>query len=630
MKARAWPSLAALAAAAMVVIHGWSGDSPALWMDTLNDEYEVLKCVIEHACTLVGQAASIKGVFVGGGWLAVRALFFRLGLDLDGVHLLLQGLDALGVAVVALAGIRLGGRALGAAAAFVLVYELGEAAANRQAVYNTAPLAFLGAVFLLSCIAAVERPGFLPTVVTALLAAVMADFHVACASAGVTVVWVALLAPGRRVLRAAAAATVFAAAAFAITPLAWVENVRFLLHGVAGAGAAAPHALVSPGAVALAVFRDPIARYSALGVGAWLVWALQRRGSLRRALDVPVAMVAPLLAAFVVALRHGVDDSGGKYLAHAKPAAALALGVLVVALVSWVAAHALSLRWRAHSLRTLGVAAPRAARFAPWAAAIALLVTTRSGLRRETGRLPLFTMRDMSAIAHVLRDERGWSRARLLHHLKAIGQSTVVMALLDEARGPWPDPSRPEPPGGKGDDDVTDAIALKLDVEELPVPLPPSWTVARRASSGVAVLVFTPSWIDWRRSELCGAMHGERRCFHDGEPTGPGVDPGRMVLRVPLRTPPAAPTAPSHLFMPRVDELCGGLVVAVPGPASHLDPDGRHAVLTGGDAGSLEIAWDLFTPACPDYLSYLQPHFFVEAAAGDAAALEAVLRRRER
>jgi hypothetical protein len=618
----AWPSLVALFLASLVVIHGWSGDSPALWLDTLNDQREVRRCVLDGSCSLVGQGASIPGLFVAGGWLHARALLFRLGLGLDGVHLLIQGLDALGVALVALAGYRLGGRLLGALAAFVLVGALGELAATRPALYNTSPLAFLGAVLLLACVAAVERPGLVPSVVTALLAAVMADIHACCAAAGVTVVWVALLPAasrplGRRVLQAAVAAAVFAAAAFALAPLMWVENVRFAWHG--GSGGA--HAPVSFAAVASVFYADEIARYAAFGVGAWLLAIAARRASLRRALDVPAALAVPLLVAFFLALRHGLDDSGGKYLAHIKPAAALGVAAPLAALAT---ALVTALVARIPALRR---SEPWAARLTPWLSALAILVTTRHGIGRDPRRFVLFSMRDVDAFARVLRDERGWSRARVLRRVKAAEQSVVLLGLLDESAVAWRD-------GRDDDDDFTEATLLHLDVAELPDPLPQNWTVARRSAARAAVIVFTRSWLDWQHFELCAEGAGERRCVHDadvqrGSTAQSSPDGGQMVLRVPLRPASAsAPEAPSYLFMPRVLELCGGRVAALSGAGSRIEADGRHAVLTGGP-GELSLIWELKSPECPAYFAGLQTPFFVEADQATAAALEAVMRRRE-
>ncbi len=611
-----WALLAAIFLASFAVIHGWSGTWPALWLDTLNDQREVKRCVLEGSCSLLGQAASIDGLFVAGGWLHLRSLLFALGLGLDGVHLLLQVLDALGVALVALAGVRLGGRGLGAAAAFVLVWELGQSGATREAIYNTSPLAFLGAVLLLACLAAVERPGLWPSVLTGLLGAVMTDIHTACAPVGLTVVGVALLAPGRRVVRAAAAGAAFAALAFAMAPLQWIENVRFLVTRGGGAppggGGTAPLA-----AIARALDGDMIARWALLAVGAWLCCAVARRTALRRRLDVPMAIAAPMLAAFVLGVGHGVGDSGGKYLVHIKAAAALG-GMVPL----WAAA-----RWLAEPV--LGRFEPVVLRLVPWVAALGILTAPEK--RRDALGFPFFTMGDVEAFARDLGGRRGWSRARVQRRVQAVDQQTVLTALLEEEGASFREP------GPNDDDDLTTALLLEVDAAELPDPLPAGWTVARRAQGHAAVLILARSRLDWRLFSLCAGEGDAQRCVRERD-LGPDSAPpplpdrGPMVLRVPLARGSDAP--PGRLFMPRLREVCGGRIVSVPGPASRLAADGRHANLvadpTAADPGEVVLAWDVGSPACPANFARPRPPFFLEADAATAPALEAMMARRER
>ena len=148
------------------------------------------------------------------------------------------------------------------------------------------------------------------------------------------------------------------------------------------------------------------------------------------------------------------------------------------------------------------------------------------------------------------------------------------------------------------------------------------------------MIVFSPSLLDWPRLELCvPAGHG-RRCVHEsnlrlGVPDA-DLGPGPMVLRVPLRASPAPDAGPTrHFHAPGPGNLRRPNPL-VPGPGSRVAPDGRHATLASGDSGALEIAWELFSPGCPAYLSHVELPFFLETANVDAAELETVLRRRER
>src|SRR5262249_15232868 len=143
------------------------------------------------------------------GWLLLRTLMSSLGLSLATVHILLQILASIAVVIAAIVAARAGGMVavliavpLASTAhisvAGLQLVPLFSDGTQHLAVFNVRLLAFLGSVLLLTGVAIAERPGPVPVVVAALVAAVISNVHAGCVTAGVSVVWLALLAPRRR------------------------------------------------------------------------------------------------------------------------------------------------------------------------------------------------------------------------------------------------------------------------------------------------------------------------------------------------------------------------------------------------------------------------------------------------
>jgi hypothetical protein len=634
-------ALLALFVTSLVVVHRWSGQSPRLWQDTLSDQREVRRCLEDGECTLVGQAASISGLWVAGGWLHVRTALARLGVGLEGVHALMQALDALGVSLVALAGFRLAGYLLGSVAAFAMIAVLGSTGATRQAVYNTSPLAFLGALLLVASIEAVSRPSVRSSVMTAMLAAVMACTHTVCAPLGASVVWVAALRPERRALRMVVAAISFALVAFILVPVGWIENANYVLHRGAG-GTAAPTVPLSD---VLAIVRHQlIASWALITVVAALVARAVGTAKRRSLLDVPLALAAPVLAVFVLGVARGVGDAGGKYLVPIKAAAALGTSAALVALAGFLATALARLargavhrfaagrarELRAHADRAAGLAT-LARRAAPFAACAAIFMWSPALASPPVWNPSLFTMRDLEAIVSLLHRERSWSRTDVARRVVACEQSPIQLALLDEVGGGWQEERSPTQAVGPDDERVFLAM---LDAAELPDPMPSNWHVARRTGTRAAVVIFTRSALDWSQARMCETEQGP--CFSRDVVVDESSVPwtgtrGRVSVHVPVRS--GAGAVSSEIFMPRLETMCGGNIRGVAGSGSRIFADGRRAVLAplgaGDSAGDVVLEWEVPSADCPGYTEAPTLPFFVDGDAVTVSALEAILRRHE-
>jgi hypothetical protein len=615
-------ALGTLFAAALVANHRLAGPSPIVWIDTFRDETEVRQCLVEDSCTLVGLQTSIAGQFHAVAWLELRTLLAWLGVGLDGAHLVVQVLNALAVVLVFQLATRLGGPLAGAAAAWIFMDRI-EALVQVAALFNSGLLVFLGAVFVLACTAVVERPGVVSVALAALVGAVMANVHLACALTGASVVWVGLTAPRRRVLLAGFGAALFALATFAMAPPGWLHNLVSL-----GAERAAR---VGPPAVTI-VANDAMVSWALFALCAWVaslasrapVWAEYRRRS-----QGAIAVMVPFLAAFFVAPRFGLLPES-RYLLHLKAAcavaAALPLAVVAGATLRAVSARLLvSVEW-----------------ISPFALALAIALQGPLGIAgslsvAEDQRPP--TIADLEAVARILHEEHGWDATRMAENLK----TPYGVALLTGLRQTT---AAGDGASGVAANVGSSALFMVLAADELPDPLPSNWTVVRRSARSAAVLVLLQSRIDWSEFEVCQRegdsppQCGESGWRFDGAasivvPNMPASDRpwrGTLELSLPLRS--AGAGGAGAVFMPRMRTVCAGRITSLPVAGAAVDSDGRHATIPASElapAGPsvIKLEWDIGAPECSGLAYDGGPPFFIEGDAATVRLVEAILRKRE-
>lgn len=601
----------ALFVAALLANLRLGGTSPIVWIDTFNDEHEVRRCLADDSCTLTGVSTSVPGQAHAVAWLELRTLLAWLGVGIDGAHLTMLVSNALAVVLVFYLGVRLGNVCAGTFAAWLLMDRL-DAFARMTALYNTSPLLFLGTVLLLACTAVIVRPNLVSVTLAALVAALMANVHLACAMTGASVVWVALLAPRRRFALAAFGALVFVLGTFAMAPPTWLHNISSLLQDRGARG----HL------VAVNVAYNPMMNWALLAVGAWIAsFALRTdaAAAYRRQVQGALAVLVPSLAVFLIAPRYGFNAEA-KYIFHLKAACALAAALPLAA----VAQRLLPLRMQ---------------QALPFVLAVVLAVSGDYGARaRVTAadeRTP--TVADVAAVAHLLQSEQQWTGEEILRNLKTPEGITFLSGLR------YALPPTLHPVGAPGHRE-RGAIFLTLDPAVLPEPMPPSWRIVRRTRQSVVVLVLMRSRIDWRELLVCiqPADGSPQRCdrrswqpehelFVAHLPPGGAGWQGKLRLSLALH--PTAAGFVDEIFMPRMPFVCGGRVVST--PAGTISADQRHASITTpaidqATPAIVTLEWQIGAPECHDLAYDGMVPFFVEGDAGTVSTVAAVLRRQER
>jgi hypothetical protein len=607
-------TLAALFIGALMVYHRQAGSSPIVWFDTFNDEDEVQQCIIDNSCTTLGVATSVPGQVHAVGWLEWRTLLAWAGIGIGGAHLVLQIANAVAVVLIFWLAERLGGPLAGATAVWIAIVSLA-GGVRFTALYNTVPLPFLGAVFVLACTAAVERPGVISLGFAALVGAVMANVHLACVLSGASVLWVALLAPRRRLFLTVFAAVLFAAATFAVAPPSWLHNLSSVLHRQTGGGFMAGR-----------MQGVNLLNWATFAVGAWLAsWfsGAPAVAEYRRRCQGSLAVLVPFLAAFIVAPHFGLDPNA-KYLAHLKAACGIA-AALPLALV----ANAV---FRPSSDATFDLVLKGAA---PIALASMLIVHGLLGDTADEEDVP--TMADVAAVTSSLHEHHGWNLIDMLERLKAPEGNVVLTALRHVSRGS--DAAR-----ALADDSETSALLMILRADELPRPLPSNWDILRRSRRSAVVLIHMQSRIDWSTFAVCVRPGNDptQECTETGfrlavgsSSALPGMprsdlrSRGTLTLRLHLRS--AVSNFTDEIFLPRMRNLCGGRIASSSEGALHVAADRRHATLSQGHPSppTIDVEWDILSPECDGTAYDGLPPFFVEADAADARLLEEILRKRE-
>lgn len=322
--ARDAPWMVALFVGTLLTIGRTMGTSPTIWEDTLIENLSLSDCLQHDNCTAVGVGATV-GIFHSAGYLHWRALLYAVGIYADGTFRALLVMNALGVVLATLAARRLGGRFAAAMAALLMATSVG-IPTQLNVITDLAPVPFLGAVFLLLALTAVERPSLGVTTLLGCVGGVAVNFYATGALLGPSAVWVALLLPlpaKQRWLHAAVAAGAFAVSTFAISPMTWVTDFQILTRADrVGNGQSIERHLL---------FNLPMAKLSALAVATWVV-SLLPRSPLRRPLAVPAAILLPLVVPFGLGSWTGRIDPQGKYFAHVIGAVAVAISVGFVTL----------------------------------------------------------------------------------------------------------------------------------------------------------------------------------------------------------------------------------------------------------------------------------------------------------
>lgn len=600
-----------------------AGTSPIVWVDTFNDENEVQRCLVHDSCTMTGVSTSVPGQVHSVAWLELRTLLAWFGVGLDGAHLAVQLLTALAAVLVFHLATQLGGELAGVAAVWIFMDRI-EALLRVAALYNSSLLLFLGAVFALACTAAVVRPGLSAVALVALLAAVMANVHLACILAGASVLWVALLAPRRRLALAAFGAALFGLATVALAPPTWLHNLSSLLLHPAGhpAPPAAPPS-------------NPTLLWSLFAVCAWLASIVVRAPAwiaYRRRAQGAMAVMVPFLAAFLVAPRLGLYAEP-KYLLHLKAAGAIA-AALPLALVAETALRAVSRRL----LSTAEAAVPfglSALMLLPGPTGIGA-----QGLSRDDEQTP--TIDDVRTVARMLRDEHGWDVARVLERLKTPYGVTALIGLRQALEAAAPDPQ--DGASDRAPTDGRNAIMMRIAAPALPAPLPPNWRVIRQSERAATVMVLSESPLEWSAFELCvrPADDSEWKCSETGwrfDAAGrifvPDMPPpglgwrGTIRMTVPLRS--ASQPDGAAIFMPRLASICGGHIPAQAGGGVRVDAGGRRATVEAhadrSTAARITLEWEIGAPECAVSAYDSVVPFVVEGDIGSVRLVESILHK---
>jgi hypothetical protein len=592
-----------------------AGSSPIAWSDTFFDQQEVRECLGNDSCTLMGIGTSIPGLVHGVGWLEFRTVLAWAGLDLDGAHQAMQLLDALAIVLVFYLAMQLGGPLSAVLAVWILTMDIGTLGVRLTALNNSRALLFLGTVLVLACTAAVERPGMVSVTLAALVAAVMANIHSACVLTGASVMWVAALAPRRRALIAAWAAVAFAAAAFVIAPRSWLYDLDALTQQ-----------RVADHVATVGLDCERLIGWTLFALGAFAVSLVSRAAAAveyRRRSQGALAVLLPFLAAFLIAPRFGID-ANAKYLAHVKSAcaiaAALPLGLVATAVLRILSARGLTV----------------VECVLPFALAVALAVPTSLTPTSADELTP--SMADLASTVQFLRAKHGWDLPRIVRSLKAPEGMLALEAIhqLGDAS---------DPTGPAADDGAATAVLVRLEDPEIPQPLPSTWTVVRRNGRAAWMLIIVRSRIDWSAFEVCvrGDDGTEPSCEATGlrpvraahfsvanMPSAEARSRGTLALRLRLRQ--TRPGAAEEIFLPRLQNLCGGRIAGVSEESVRVDAERRSALLSGPDAdrpAAIDLEWEILSPECDGTAYDGVPPFFLEGDAEDIRPLEAILRARE-
>lgn len=592
---------AAVFAAALTGYIHRNDTSPVVHPDAAFELALAQECLDLDACTTLGGPASFGGIYHMVGWLNFMVLAQWLGLGRDGIHVLVQLLNASAIVVTMLVADRLGGLP----AATLAPYFAFRSGAAPGALYDSALMPFFGTVLLVQCVAAaVARPPVGLIVLAALAAAVVAEIHLAGGLAFVSVAWVVLLYPPGRARRLVIAASTAAVALLVISPRGIVWDLGQLFSRV-GAAPGTPTSSGDPFAL-----RLETAQQALLFLAPWIVHLLMGRwlGRPARGLHGALAVSVPLFAAYGAGVALGVlPRTSYHYLEHGWTARAVVLAVPIAAitgaawdaLTSWVPVGA--------SMR----------RAVLWIVPLVLSVDAAVSLPGPDRPRPRWA--DVQALAHMLHDDWQWDWPTVTAQLRSPDKQRVLDDLA-ATLPTWQDDEAMAP--HRASEPIT---LVAVETSRVPDPLPHGWISVSRRRLSTLLAIPTPSALDWTGHTACFEDRTGRESCVD-----PPVDAGlpsrlpipisevrRFVRRVPWRG--AAGTI-ERIVMPELPVSCVGRIVQGP-PGTEIDADGRGARIT--HPGDVVFEWRPNTIECGawDFLKQDDPPFMLAGAPETVDAL---------
>lgn len=609
------------------------GNEPRLWNDTVGDQRIVRECLHEERCAFQGIHASVPGVHVGGGWTLARTFLEFTGLSTTQVHLGMNLLEAATVPLAALAGWELAGTPAALLSALAVGLTLRATSVEHDVLYNSRPVAFLGALFVLLALQAVRRQRTLLLALAAATAATAANLHPVNGLLGVSVVGAGLLFPGRRLRATLLAGLVFGAVLFLGAPWMWLENAQLVLGGWRADPMTGPSVESALTPILLPWLAASLGLTAVIGIRA----APGSRD--RRAAVTLLATLLPMALVFLVSTASHRVPLSDKYLVGLAAPVAAGIGLGAAAAWAWLSDR---VGPRLPAIARRVASSDAVIRLTPWAiaATVALLpvpaVPGYDGGYR--GRAEL-TLPDVEALAGLLRT-RGLDDGRAFRGLghPAVGDILGAMAVLA------PLPTLPS----TAEDDGIRLLVLKVPEARVPTPLPAGWTIVRSRHGMALLLAEVAGWIDWRTLEICppqdspGSVEpgpcrpqpflADPASPHPVPAGMPDLPQGRnatLTLRLPLRLPPAP--AVHEVRIPRIPGFCPGRVIEVRGGRATIAPGGAGAriaaVEPAASDGSLTMSWTIDGEAGQTCFYDRFPPFFLDGEPAVLDDIESLLRQ---
>ncbi|NMB74899.1 MAG: hypothetical protein GYA21_07185 [Myxococcales bacterium] len=577
------------------------GDSPLLWLDTLNDDHLVRGCLEHDECRTRGATVSFGTLVQGGSWHELRAAVWALGIERTGLHRLLLILDALALLLIAVTASRLAGvgAAVLAVAAWLALDDIAQM--PGELLWNYRPILWLAAITTALGLHLIRGAGPGTAALTGALSAVLTGCHLLGLTLAGPLFWATLWSCKRRLAGAGAFVAAFLAVAAASSFESWSVNLGSL--GAIGAHPSGASGAATGGAMV------PWLLTALCALGLWLGPPERRRDFAHLTLLAGCPLLTVLLVGKLSSL-----PTPPTYLTAAFPALAIgsAAGIVLLARRCWGT-------WR----RATPAPAARAEPAHAPAAALALfgmVIATLPHARTHTlAHIPHPSFADIAEVVGRLRAE-GWTREELFAGLKGPMAPLVIEAMAHDF-----------PPGSA---DRRRAYLLPLVTR--PEPFPAAWR-----EFGHHALVETPGVIDWTRLQACADCQ-ESECREaplvpapfeferlsttiSGMPDIGSGERRPFCLRFPLDERAAAVNGIHVLAFPDLDFVCQGRIVAVPSGGLVLDGGRRALLLTPNAGGELWIRYEPGSTGCPLESLCAFPPFLLEGPEPEVALMQLAL-----
>ena len=592
------------------------GPTPVLTPDTINDEKFIRTC-LDDACYFTGMGTSSELLTHGANFIHFKTFLRFIGVSEDTLHIFLEFVFALSVALTGVAGYRIA-KSVGAGTsalmfAFLICTLAKDLSFHPAMTYNHRVIPFFGALFLLLAIKATKKKSLLLLVLSGVVLGIGTNIHMQFLAGFPAIFVFGLFVRGfgaglLGVLVATLTSFITSFEAFLrnCAKILGIFSFSLFVSAQSGENATGFHLnhllLISSLVILLAYLL--------------VIFVSNRNGGAKPAFFVPAIFVLFKVLFVVLASYLGMIEVDNKYFLEVLPALGVMGGVIVFEIL-----HVLSGRL-AYFISSSPIPVLLASFFIP------LLPHPHYSELVGSDGLPHFTLKDMTSLQEYFRS-LGWNLQKIITSVRGPSAPDIIDFFATIDHNSKSDEPRPK----------NRAVLYIFKLKNEDIHETESLIVLSRDEYSSLVAIKEDSLLSIYDFDLCLQKPKEDHCsykkvtFQEISHAFPSPSKRlRGLLKVRFDVDFMADKRGKVIFMPKMKDRCNGKVLSIRGGSSRILEDGRMAILEPDgqeESGSIEFGWELGSEECSPWGYKGAMPFFLELSGQEANKVIKTFKRLE-